>query len=82
MSAYLLDASTGALTPAPTPTISTGSRPVSVTIEASGRFAYVADGTDGKVSVYDVDAVSGMLNSRPALTVDAGQSPNKIVLSR
>lgn len=79
VSAYSLNASTGALTPAVTPTIPTGNRPASVAVEASGKVAYVAD---NNVSIYTIDAVSGVLNPQAGLTVAAGVSPNRIVLSR
>jgi DNA-binding beta-propeller fold protein YncE len=82
VSAYRLNASTGALAPAVTPTIPTGNRPASVAVEASGKFAYVADNTDNNVSIYTIDAVSGVLNPQAGLTVAAGLSPNRIVLSR
>ena len=68
VSAYLIDASTGALTPIdsnpatlPIDNFVAGTNPVSVTITPSGKYAYVANNGSGDVSAYTVNVNTGAL---------------------
>jgi len=42
--------------------VSTGESPVSVTIDPSGQYAYVANGLSDDVSAYAIDAASGAVS--------------------
>lgn len=63
VSMYSINASTGALTSIGT--ISAGMNPVRVTVDPSGRFAYVGnvEHYPNSVSVYTIDTTSGVLTS-------------------
>lgn len=64
--AYSIDQSTGALTETPGSPFLAGAFPLSVAVEPSGRFAYVADNsnqtaTESKIWAYGIDQTSGAL---------------------
>jgi 6-phosphogluconolactonase len=63
ISAYTINAATGALTPVAGSPFSVGPCPCVITIDPSGKFAYVANGQSGTVNAYTVDATSGVLTS-------------------
>jgi 6-phosphogluconolactonase len=73
VSAYTVDAATGALSLMAGPTVATENNPVFVTVDPTGRFAYVANRGSGTVSTYTIDATTGVLSPGP--TVPAGNSP-------
>jgi YVTN family beta-propeller protein len=78
VSAYTINASTGALTSIAGTT--TGMSPRSVIIDPSGKFAYVASGTSNTVSAYNIDVGSGALTS--AGTVSGRAGPFSIAMTR
>ncbi len=59
VSAYTIDGSTGALNAVAGSPFAAGSKPVSVTVDPSGRFAYVA--IEGGVSAYRINSSTGAL---------------------
>ena len=62
ISAYAINASTGALTEiAGSPFASTGTGPVALAVDPDGTYLYVANNTSNTVSVYSIDASSGAL---------------------
>jgi YVTN family beta-propeller protein len=64
ISAYAIDASTGALTPiAGSPFADTGTGPVAVTVDPNGAYLYVANNASNTVSVYSIDASTGALTA-------------------
>jgi 6-phosphogluconolactonase (cycloisomerase 2 family) len=63
ISAYSINASTGALTPVPFGIVDAGGSPISVTVDPSGKFAYVANYYGGNVSAFSIDASTGVLKS-------------------
>lgn len=73
VSAYTIDATSGALTPVAGAPFSAGLQPVDAAVDPKGKFAYVVDvdcilppscgqGPDSDVSAYKIDATSGRLN--------------------
>ena len=72
---FTVDQTTGLLTPMNPPTVATGWSPLSVNIDPSGRFAYVANQDDGTISMYTVDSSTGVLTPSSAAAVRAGGSP-------
>jgi 6-phosphogluconolactonase (cycloisomerase 2 family) len=64
VSAFSIDSGTGSLIavtgPPPSP-FSTGAGPRAVTVEASGRFAYVANAGDNTVSAFAITPATGLL---------------------
>jgi 6-phosphogluconolactonase (cycloisomerase 2 family) len=75
VSAYTIHATTGALTSVG-PAVAAGTNPRSVTVDPSGKFAYVANfsnGLAGNVSAYTINSTTGALTSIG--TVAAGAAP-------
>jgi 6-phosphogluconolactonase (cycloisomerase 2 family) len=61
LSAYSINASTGALTPVAGSPFATGNQPEIVTINPSGAFVYVVNYQDSTISGYAIDQTSGAL---------------------
>jgi DNA-binding beta-propeller fold protein YncE len=59
------------MTPA---TVGTGTTPHAVTVDPTGRYAYVANSGDNNVSQYTIGA-GGALNVMTPATVGAGATP-------
>jgi 6-phosphogluconolactonase (cycloisomerase 2 family) len=59
VSMYAINPGTGALTSLGR--VNAGWKPVAVTVDPGGKFAYVVDQGDYDVSVYDINASSGAL---------------------
>jgi 6-phosphogluconolactonase (cycloisomerase 2 family) len=80
ISAYTVNAQTGALTQIPCggagcsgSNFQAGDEPRSVTVDPSGRFAYVANGISDDVSAYTINAATGALASiGPAVPTGIG----------
>jgi 6-phosphogluconolactonase (cycloisomerase 2 family) len=82
VSAYTINATTGALTPVDanpgTPGIDNfpaGTQPISVTVDPSGRFAYVTNQISNNVSAYTISATTGALTALPDSPFPHGTSP-------
>jgi 6-phosphogluconolactonase len=74
-----VDVATGALTPRST--ASAGTNPVALTLDASGRFAYVANLGSDNVTPFAVDSTTGAL--RPVgPPFNAGTGPASLTLVR
>lgn len=81
VSAYRVDPTTGVLTPIPGSPFAAGTQPRTITVNAAGTFAYVAnqgDGRpDGSISAYSIDPATGALtqvSGSPFATETAPQS--------
>jgi 6-phosphogluconolactonase len=80
ISAYSIDASTGALAPiAGSPFASTGTTPVAVAVDPNGAYLYVANNGSGTVSVYAIDPSSGAL-AAAGDPVGSGNGPFAIAI--
>jgi DNA-binding beta-propeller fold protein YncE len=86
VSAYTIDGTTGALTAVVGSPFPAGGNPISVTVDAAGQFAYVANLLSNNVSAYIIDGITGALTavvgspfpggSRPySVTTTAGPQP-------
>ena len=76
VSAYTINAATGALTPVPGSPFAAGLTPSSVAVSANGRFAYVTnDANTSDVSAYTIDATTGALTPIPGSPFAAGSFP-------
>ncbi|MGP8243607.1 MAG: lactonase family protein [Bryobacteraceae bacterium] len=71
VSAYAINPATGALIAIPGSPFPAGSEPVSVTVDATGRFVYVADLT-GTVSACTINPATGALIAVPGSPFPAG----------
>jgi 6-phosphogluconolactonase (cycloisomerase 2 family) len=86
ISAYAINASTGALTQVQGSPFATGYGAYAVAIDPTGRFAYVANdgtgsGSQGNVSGFAINARSGALTSLQGSPFAAGSNPIGIVIS-
>jgi 6-phosphogluconolactonase len=83
ISAYTINATTGALTPIPGSPFAAGDAPFSVAVDPTGKFAYVTNSyfLDNTVSGFTINAVSGALTPIPGSPFAAGRSPLGIVVS-
>jgi 6-phosphogluconolactonase (cycloisomerase 2 family) len=74
-SPYVIDTTTGALTPVGTP-VPVGFEQRSITVDPSGRFAYVVNGLVSNVATFAINASTGALTSvgTPVPTGEPGQN--------
>lgn len=80
ISQYTIDATTGALTPKATPTVTSGAGPTSVTVDPTGKYAYVANSFGIEISQYTIGAGGGLVAMIPAATAPAGSAPISIAI--
>jgi 6-phosphogluconolactonase len=76
VSAYAINATTGALTSVAT--IAAGTDPVSMAVDPSGKFAYVTNSGSNDVEMYTIDATTGALASIG--TIAAGTNPVSVAV--
>lgn len=79
LSAYAVDAGTGALTPIEGSPFATGYGPLGVAIDPSGKFVYVANnglsGKAGNISAFAINPLSGALTPVQGSPFTAGSNP-------
>src|SRR6266852_999651 len=78
VSMYTIDVTTGALTSIGT--IAAGSNPVSVAVDPSGKFAYVANFNSNDVSMYTIDVTTGTLTSIAPWALATGSNPMSVAV--
>ena len=85
VSAYTINATTGALTPIAGSPFAAGSDPTFVAVSPNGRFAYVtiiSDAGIGSVSAYTIDKTTGALTPVPGSPfATAGLAPTAVAVS-
>ncbi len=79
VTAYSITPNTGALTVSGSP-VAAGTLPVSITLDPSGLFAYVANDNSNDISVYAVDATTGALSQASHSPFAAGNEPRAIAI--
>jgi len=86
ISAYRINATTGALTEIPGSPFTAGIEPTSIAVDTAGTLAYVTNqgnfGGNGSISAYRIDAATGALKpvaGRPFMT---GTRPDSITISQ
>ena len=79
VSAYTINGTTGALTQIASSPFAAGTQPNSVTVDPSGKFAYVAN-TGGNVSAYTINATSGVLTPVAGSPFAAGANPLSVTV--
>jgi len=75
LSAYTVDATTGAMTALAGSPFATGTDPFSVAVNPAGSFAYVANFVDNTVSAYSIDRATGILTAVAGGPVATGSAP-------
>lgn len=82
VSMYAIDSSTGLLSPLPLgASVAAGTGPVTIAVDPSGAFAYVANFSSSNLSVFTVDLTTGVLSPATPATVPAGTSPNSVIVT-
>src|SRR5260370_6457953 len=76
VSAYTMYGTTGALTPVAGSPFPAGSYPASVTVDATGQFAYVANLYSNNVSAYTIDRTTGAMTPVATSALPAGPMPS------
>jgi len=79
VSAFTIDANTGALTPVGPPVATGGTISFSVTIDPTGEFAYVANFGSNNVSAFTIDPRTGALTA-VGVPVTSGASPSSLAV--
>ena len=82
ISAYTINATSGALTPLPGAPFAAGSSPVFLAVDSTGKFAYVANATTASVSAYTIDPTSGALTPVAGSPFAPGTEPTCITFAR
>jgi YVTN family beta-propeller protein len=73
ISAYIIDTSTGYLTPVTgSPFASTGVAPIAATVDPNGTYLYVANNSSDTVSVYTINTTTGVLTSNGLIATGNG----------
>ena len=80
LSAYAIDASTGALTLIGS--VPTGNSPFGLAVDPTGRFVYVANRNVNQVSAYAIDPRTGALAPVPGQPFATGSVPNSVTVDR
>ena len=87
VSAYSINATTGALTPIDADPVTAGVQNFpagiisgSVTVDPSGKFAYVANFGDCNVSAYTIDATTGVLTAMAGSPFDVVGGPSSVTV--
>ena len=81
VSVYRVDSVTGALSEAPENVCATGGGGVSIAIDPSGKFAYIANGSFNNVSAYTINAKIGALKPIPGSPYSTGHRTNSVAYS-
>ncbi len=80
VSAFAVDADTGALTAVAGSPFSTGRVPKGIAVDPSGKFAYVANQRDFTISAFAIDAATGALSTVAGSPFDIGPGPYSIAV--
>jgi 6-phosphogluconolactonase len=77
---FSIDCETGRLTPVPGSPFAAGSGPSAITIDPSGRYAYVSNSGSNNVSAFHIDENSGRLMPVSGSPFAAGSSPSSVAV--
>jgi len=84
VSVFRIDASTGALTPVPGSPFATDTLSLSVAVDPSGKFVYVANGDPpaNNISAFAINPNTGSLTPVPGSPFSTGPNPQSIAVSK
>src|SRR6266487_5803447 len=75
VSAFHIDAATGALMPLASATAATDQNPDSITVDPAGRWLYVAHGDASSIVAFSIDPIGGGLKPAPISRTATGDYP-------
>lgn len=78
LSAYVIDPTSGTLTPAVGSPFPAGISPAGLGFDPSGKFLYVANRGSNNISAYTIDAMSGALTAIPGSPFAVNVSPDSV----
>jgi 6-phosphogluconolactonase (cycloisomerase 2 family)/fibronectin type 3 domain-containing protein len=78
VSAFSINATTGALSAVTGSPFAVGSQPVSVAVDTTGQFAYVANSSSNNISAYAINRTTGALAPAPGSPFAAGTFPASV----
>jgi len=81
VSAYAVNATTGALTPVSGSPFAAGTAPGNVAVSPNGQFAYVTNAPSGTVSAYAINATTGALTPVAGSPFAAAPGPQAVAVS-
>ena len=81
VSAFTINAATGALTPITSSPFAAGSLPVDVAVDPSGKFVYVANLFGNNVSGYTINPKTGALTAISGSPFAAGSGPSSVAFA-
>ena len=82
LSAFAIDALTGAPTPLPGSPIATGRSPVAIALDPGTRYAYVVNRADGTLSGFTIDSASGLPTAFAAAPARTGALPTAVAVDQ
>jgi 6-phosphogluconolactonase len=80
VSAYSVDATTGALTQIAGSPFPVGTLPVAIAVDPTGSYVYVANGTDATISAFTIDRSIGALTPVSGSPFTTGASPTSVAI--
>jgi len=80
VSAYTINPVNGVLTTVPGSPFAAGRAAFAVTVDPSGRFAYVTNNSSSTVSAYTIDPATGALAALPGSPFAAGNDPRNVAV--
>ncbi len=80
ISGFVMDASTGVLTPTSGGPFPAGTGPFSIAVVPAGKYAYVANAGSNDVSGYSIDLTSGAMTPLPGSPFPVGANPAGIAV--
>jgi 6-phosphogluconolactonase len=80
VSGYTIDSASGSLAAIPGSPFAAGSTPRSVSVDPSGKFAYVANGSGNSVSAYTINSDTGALTTIPGSPFPTGAYPFSVAV--
>lgn len=80
VSAYSVDAATGAMAAIPGSPFSVGNAPVAIAVDPTGGYAYVVNQLDSTISAFVIDRSSGVLNAVNGSPFATGSEPTSVAI--
>lgn len=81
VSAYSIDATSGALTPVAGSPFAAGAGPSSVAVDPTGKFAYVTNAGSDNISAFTINATSGVLTPTTGSPFATGSEPEGVAVN-
>jgi 6-phosphogluconolactonase len=80
VSAYSVDATTGALTAIAGSPFAAGKLPVAIAVDSTGSYAYIANQTDATISAFLIDRSTGALTEARGSPFTTGSAPTSVAI--